>query len=526
METMMVKYASQLELIKYEQDFNRIRAIKHFFQLMDFENDFIPKQENQLGEKFSRAKAITAYCKLRSIGERNFYRFIVSYREYGIVGLLPKYGKGGPRADKHKVLATISIDTRAPLKCLNTIRNIINKCWLVKPNIKKTSLSILDRYFNGLIFGSPMTLTEPLSDEEIRVLRRYKASTHRTHSKKAKVILMANDGKTLVEIMESTHKAVRTIFRWISNFNRDHLDSIKIRVNAPGREKIKAERQTRVIDILHKLPSLYDINRTSWTLGAISDAYEKEYKTPISHAQIHAVIRNARYSWRHARMVLTSPDPEYKEKVKRILETLQGLKEGDCFFFIDEVGPYRVKKYGGQRLSLKDQVEIIPANQRGRGKIQFIAALEAVTNQLTWRFTSDKSAFSMIAFFTDLVASHNDCLNIYVTWDAMSVHNSKVVTEWITAHNNTAKTPYIEVVPLPSKSQFLNVIEAVFGGMKKAVICNSDYATPRDMQEAIARHFEERNQFYKVNPKRAGNKIWDMQKFDFDRLPGGLFKKM
>ncbi|MBW4057187.1 MAG: hypothetical protein HIU83_17730, partial [Proteobacteria bacterium] len=165
-------------------------------------------------------------------------------------------------------------------------------------------------------------------------------------------------------------------------------------------------------------------------------------------------------------------------------------------------------------------------NQKGRGKIQFIAALEAVTNQLTWRFTADKSAFSMRSFFTDLVLSHSDCLNIYVTWDAMSVHNSKVVTEWIAAHNNTAKTPYIEVVPLPSKSQFLNVIEAVFGGMKKAVICNSDYATPHDMQEAIARHFEERNQFYRLNPKRAGNKIWDMQKFDFDRLPGGLFKKM
>ena len=62
--------------------------------------------------------------------------------------------------------------------------------------------------------------------------------------------------------------------------------------------------------------------------------------------------------------------------------------------------------------------------------------------------------------------------------------------------------------------------------MKKAVICNSDYATPHDMQAAIARHFEERNTFYRLNPKRAGNKIWDMQKFDFDRLPGGVFKKM
>ncbi len=46
------------------------------------------------------------------------------------------------------------------------------------------------------------------------------------------------------------------------------------------------------------------------------------------------------------------------------------------------------------------------------------------------------------------------------------------------------------------------------------------------MQEAIARHFEDRNQYYLENPKRAGNKIWDKQAFDFDKLIGGLFKKM
>jgi hypothetical protein len=160
-----------------------------------------------------------------------------------------------------------------------------------------------------------------------------------------------------------------------------------------------------------------------------------------------------------------------------------------------------------------------------RGHIQFVAALEAVTNQLTWLFTPDKSAISMLGLFEKIVKDYANCPTIFFTWDAISVHNSKIVTEWIGNHN-TATNPRIEVVPLPSNSQFLNVIESVFGGMKKAVICNSDYVTAHDMQKAIARHFEDRNQFYRENPKRAGNKIWDKQKFDFDKLAGGLFKKM
>lgn len=527
MEPMTVKYASQLEHIRYEPDFNRKRATKRFFLLMDFEENFIPRKVLEMGALFSRTKAIKSYCKLRKISEHTFYRIIVDYREHGIVGLLPKYGKGGrPRVEKHKLVATLSIDTREPLKCLNTLQKIIKECWMIKPGVKRASLAILNRYFNGLIFGSPMTLSNPLADEEIKILTRYKISIHKNHSKKATAILLANEGHTLNEIMETTHMAPRTIFRWLSNFNRDRLDSIKMRINAPNRERIKAERQTRVIDILHKMPALYGVNRTSWTYGAISEVYEREYGTNISKEQIGSIIRNAKYTWRRARIVLTSPDPEYRIKVERLLDTLHRLKEGDSFFFVDEVGPYRVKKYGGQRLSLKDEVEIIPANQKGRGKVLFIAALEAVTNQLTWRFITDKTAFSMIYFFEDLVAAYSYCQNLYITWDAISVHGSRMVTEWIAAHNQGGKKPYIQIIPLPSKSQFLNVIEAVFCGMKKAVICNSNYATVHDMQAAIARHFEERNKFFQANPRRAGNKIWDKESFDFEKLQGGLFRRM
>jgi len=526
-KTMMETYASQLKLIKNEPDYNRIRAIKRFFLLMDFENNYLPLQQHKF-PKISFTKALIAYSKLRGVCEHTFFRWLVTYRKLGIKGLLPKFGSRGNwhPLDKHKLMATIAIDIRAPLKCLKSIQKIIKRCRSIKPDVKKSSLSKLDRYFNSLTFGSPLTLSEPLTDEEITLLMRYKASIHKNHSKKASVLLMANEGRTLADITETAHTAARTVYRWLSNFNRDRLASIKVHVNAPDREAAKAERQTRVVDILHKSPSIYRINRTSWTYGAISQAYEKEYGASISKGQIAKIIKNTGYSWRHARTVLTSPDLEYKAKVERLLNALHELKDGERFFFIDEVGPYRVKKYGGQRLSLKDQVEIIPAQQKGRGKVQFVAALEAVTNQMIWIFTPDKSAISMTRLLQKIVHDYDGCPAIFFTWDAISVHSSKVVTKWIANHNSASKGPRIEVVPLPSKSQFLNVIESVFCGMKKAVICNSDYATPHDMQEAIARHFEERNIFFKINPKRAGNKIWDKQGFDFDRLAGGLFKKM
>lgn len=99
------------------------------------------------------------------------------------------------------------------------------------------------------------------------------------------------------------------------------------------------------------------------------------------------------------------------------------------------------------------------------------------------------------------------------------------VCAWIAEANESGKPPYIEVVPLPTNAQFLKVVEAVIGGMKKAVVNNSDYASAEEMEAAIARHFEERNAFFIKNPKRAGSKIWDEEAFDVEKLQGGLFKR-
>jgi len=82
------------------------------------------------------------------------------------------------------------------------------------------------------------------------------------------------------------------------------------------------------------------------------------------------------------------------------------------------------------------------------------------------------------------------------------------------------------LIPLPSSSQFLNVIESVFSSMKSAVIHGSDYSSEDAMKTAISTHFQERNEFFQHNPKRAGKKIWEIDFFhDFDDLRSGDYRE-
>src|SRR5262249_42309607 len=77
----------------------------------------------------------------------------------------------------------------------------------------------------------------------------------------------------------------------------------------------------------------------------------------------------------------------------------------------------------------------------------------------------------MIDLIEILFNQHPFSSRIYLTWDAASWHKSGLLAEWLDAFNvvttSSGLGPTIHLVPLPTSSQFLDVIEAVFSGMKK-----------------------------------------------------------
>jgi DDE superfamily endonuclease len=228
--------------------------------------------------------------------------------------------------------------------------------------------------------------------------------------------------------------------------------------------------------------------------------------------------------------VLSSPDPEYREKVDLVLTTLRNLQPNELFFFIDELGPLRVKKYGGRGIVHERDVHTVPQEQPNKGSVIMSGALNAKTNQVGWLYSSAKDTQAMIDLVEILFNQYPVLSRIYLTWDAASWHKSGLLVEWLDAFNvettSSGFGPTIHLVPLPTSSQFLDVIEAVFSGMKRAVIHHSDYQSEDEMKTAISRHFVERNGYFHDNPKRAGKKIWEIDFFqDMENLNSGNYRE-
>jgi hypothetical protein len=119
----------------------------------------------------------------------------------------------------------------------------------------------------------------------------------------------------------------------------------------------------------------------------------------------------------------------------------------------------------------------------------------------------------MIKLLELLLHQYCDCTRLFLSWDAAGWHASKKFLKKVEEINSRKYrrangTPKVELVPLPARAQFLNVIESVFSGLAVSVIHNSDYPSVDDAMAAVDRYFAERNLHVLQNPKRAGGKIW------------------
>ena len=311
-----------------------------------------------------------------------------------------------------------------------------------------------------------------------------------------------------------------TASKWVRRFRQDGCKGLLDRSSRPHHSprRLSPERsdddcKALLVSILHRPPSEFGINRTSWRMVDLHRIL-REQGQPLSEARMRRLIRSTGFKWRKARVVLTSRDPDYAKKVSRIKKILAGLKNDEAFFSIDEFGPFAIKKKGGRKRVGPTENYVIPQWQKSKGWLILTAALELSSNQVTHFYSRKKNTEEMIRMAGLLRSQYADRQRIYLSWDAASWHVSRKLKAYLEKLNrNTADGyPVVELAPLPAGAQFLNVIESVFSGMARAIIHNSDYPSIAAAISAIDQYFRARNSHFSGQPSRAGHKIWQLER--------------
>jgi transposase len=336
------------------------------------------------------------------------------------------------------------------------------------------------------------------------------------HRNKAVALLAIKKGFSVEIVSRFLLVNKKTVFKWLQTFKEGGAGELFATRFSGVKKADQKQYMDAVFSILHAPPSSYGINRTSWRIEDITRIL-RQTGLRLCKDVVSKIIRDAGFRFRKAKKVLTSNDPNYRRKLKAITAILSTLAPDEKFFMLDEFGPFSIKMHGGRSLMKDGELKIVPQWQRSKGSLILTAALELSTNHVTHLYSKKKDTDEMLKPLEILLDEYSSESCIYLSWDAASWHASKRLFARVNEINDLDyrthhRVPHVTLAPLPTRAQFLNVIESVFGGMARAIIHNSDYASVKEAMSAIDLYFVERNRHFRENPKRAGRKIWGRER--------------
>jgi transposase len=281
-----------------------------------------------------------------------------------------------------------------------------------------------------------------LTDDERCVLQRWSRgrSTPARLVLRAKIILLAATGMMNNQIAADVGTAKKTVCLWRQRFVWKRITGIEKDAPRGGRRRLSSRADDKqaidaVFQLLHSPPIAHGINRTSWRVRDLVRVLNSE-GTPMNSRTLAQIVRAAGFRWRHAKVVLTSNDSEYQAKLDRIHAILSHLQPDERFFSIDEYGPFAIKKRGGLRLVLEEEIPKIPQYQTSKGTLLVTAAIELSRNQVTHIYSKAKNTTELLRLLKRLLKQYKRCRTLYFSWDSASWHKSKDVLDWVDRVNS------------------------------------------------------------------------------------------
>jgi transposase len=246
--------------------------------------------------------------------------------------------------------------------------------------------------------------------------------------KKAAAVVADKRGVPIRMIATSLSISRVSVRKYVRVFGIGGVEALFVGNRRVGGRRAENEQvRNDVFALLHEPPSAIGINRTTWRMADLTQV-PRERGTPVCAQVVREITRSAGWRWRKARKVLTSTDPEYREKVHHIQSVLAELLETEAFFSIDEFGPFSIRAQGGRALVAPGEIPTVPQYQKWKGSLIMTAALELSRNQITHFYSPRKDTGEMLRMLARLLQEYKHKRRIYLSWDAASWHMCSTTT--------------------------------------------------------------------------------------------------
>jgi transposase len=168
----------------------------------------------------------------------------------------------------------------------------------------------------------PPLFVRELTDPERQALQAGLRSREAFTLRRAQILLASAEGQRPTRIAAQVGCAVGTVHNTIHAFAAEGAGCLGEKKRGPKNAQpiLNEAKVDPLKGILHQSPRRFGKTRSTWTLDLLADVAFGQGLTPrrLSHEAVRQAVKRLGHGWKRAKTWITSPDPAYARKKKRV----------------------------------------------------------------------------------------------------------------------------------------------------------------------------------------------------------------
>ena len=300
---------------------------------------------------------------------------------------------------------------------------------------------------------------------------------------RARALLALQHDDTCAKVAEDLRYSKRTITRWQARFGEEGVLALfdRPRSGAPPRLSIQDVLvicETAVTD-----PRDMGLPITCWSLRLLSDHLREHRQIHVCPERLRQLL-HAHGIWKKAQVsAQRSTDPDFAQKRDRIVGLYTNPPDDAVVVCMDQQGPVGLHAVQGASYAAPGKEPHYDREYKRHGTIYILGALLPHLGRAWARAFLHYNSLTVIWFLGWLLPRLPlpDTSKVYLVLDNCSAHTAKRVSAWIAKHWPNR----VELVFLPSKAAWLNLIEPFWRVLKDQMLKGSDFQSRPEFRTAL-----------------------------------------
>lgn len=320
-----------------------------------------------------------------------------------------------------------------------------------------------------------------LNSHDLQTLTSWAGSTtiEARFKERAKIILLAHEGKTNKEIANYMHTREATISKWRSRFMASGLAGLDDLERTGKPKDYDDAMEKRILRLLDEKPpegySTWNGTLIAEHLGTVSDDYVWRV---LKKYDIHL---QRKHSW------CISTDPQFAEKAADIIAMYLDPPTNAVVISVDEKPAIQALERAQGWLKLPNGKAITGYSHeyKRHGIINLFAALEISTGLIKTNQFPRRRRKEFLLFMNEVIKQYEG-QEIHVILDNSSTHKPKN-DQWLARHKN------VHFHYTPTHASWLNQVEVWFSILTRHNLRKASFTSVEHLMESIEKYCEAYN---------------------------------